>query len=264
MDRTPARLAWGHESWRERRASGHRSDSSAVASKSKATSLLKVVAVILETEELEQGVRVASVDRPEAVGDRPGRLQAVPVTSSTTRSSGPTWPAAAARRSAPSVAAVGRLAEHAHRLREQRHALADLVLGDGVDRTPRSRVRSRRRGRRRPGCRSRASGRPSQAGPGARQLPPRRRSRRVSSRQPHPDEPWRRGRPARPRSSNSVERLVQLVESGPEAIGETTTSACASRAARRSRRRASSSPRRSNCAGRRSRTPTAPPTRARS
>ena len=68
---------------------------------------------------------------------RPGVFRPSPVTSRTTRSRSPTSPRAHRLAQRAERDRRRRLAEHAGRLGEQRDVLADLVLGDGVDRAAR-------------------------------------------------------------------------------------------------------------------------------
>ena len=181
----------------------------------------------------------------------PGVFRPSPVTRSTTLFVRPDLPGGHRLAERAQGHAGSGLAKHTGRLREQRHALADVLLRDSVDEASGRASRSRRRGPHRLDCRSRASGRRSPAAPGARPPPPRRRMRPARTRRLGPRQAvatlHRRGQS----SSRSVKAWFSLVRANPMRSARRRRQACASRAARRSRRRSSSSLRRSSSAGRR-------------
>ena len=104
--------------------------------------------------------------------------------------------------------AAGGLGEDAGRLRQQRDALADLLVADGVDRAAASRARARARTGRRRGCRSPATWRSCPASPAGRPRGPRRR-RCATGEQPSAWAPFIRG--SSPSSSPSSRPLLEAL-----------------------------------------------------
>ena len=141
----------------------------------------------------------------------PGVFNPSPVTSSTTRDCA--RPAGGDRGLQCSERDAGRgLAEDAGRGREVRHVGADLVLGDGVDRSAGGRAPSRRRSRRRPDSRSRASARCCPAGPA-------RRAGRLGKQSPRARS-LRPGRRRAPGCGRRRGRALQLAEPLPDLVEE--------------------------------------------